>query len=630
MARARLLPVAFKFSPPGTARGVRNRLTSAFPARLKAFPACSNPNQCHVCTARRATRYAQPSAFALIREGRGGLAAPAGHWGVPSTGGQHAQQDPRSFTVSRKFRSDSARPSVGPRHCNVPSGGAGPMGTWSRGAPLLPVVPAANPGPGRWSPEPASSGGTGSDAARTARRPAVKARPGQHAQPLGFDPDDAKTAPRPAVNVPPGQHARPPGFDPDDAKTARRPGRPARGRGPAGTRRTTRPRGLVSPRRAGRPPRASPPIITGIPPPSLRPQRPGRPISTANPGPAGQRGLVPQMRRPAQPQRRPARPQQEPSWPTVIATTIRLWWERRGSRWRWAGAAALAVVVVVAAGLAVALSPSGAKAPSRHRAGGGEAPSQHRAGGGANPVLSAQAARSDAAAWIDQQVSRGTIVSCDPVMCSALLAHGFPAANLDSLRPSAPDPLASDMIAATAVLRSQFGPRLTSVYAPITVASFGTGSAQVDVRDRGPGRFPGLPAPVPCRPGGQEGLWRPDAAQFQDRGRAVAPAPARQRNGGLTASRDDLDRGAPGGSRCGSCRSAPPRRARVPESRCARRLSPAPPAGRRRAPPCWTSSAASGWGSRRRTSPRAPRSFRMRQGRAPCASSSPRPASSGC
>jgi hypothetical protein len=188
------------------------------------------------------------------------------------------------------------------------------------------------------------------------------------------------------------------------------------------------------------------------------------------------------MRRPAQPQRRPARPQQEPSWPTVIATTIGLWWKRRGSRWRWAGAAALAVVVVLAAALAVALSPSGAKAPSRHRAGGGEAPSQLRAGGGANPVLSAQAARSDAAAWIDQQVSRGTIVSCDPVMCSALLAHGFPAANLDSLRPSAPDPLASDMIAATAVLRSQFGPRLTSVYAPITVASFGTGSARVDVR----------------------------------------------------------------------------------------------------------------------------------------------------
>jgi len=193
------------------------------------------------------------------------------------------------------------------------------------------------------------------------------------------------------------------------------------------------------------------------------------------------------MSRAAQPQRRPARPQKEPSWPAVIATTIRLWWERRGRRWRWAG---VAVLVVVAAGLAVALSRGGGSAPSQHRAGGGRVSSQHPTAGGANPVLTAQAARSEAAAWIDQQVSRGTIVSCDPVMCSALLAHGFPAANLDSLRPSAPDPLASDMIAATAVLRSRFGARLTSVYAPITVASFGTGSAGVEIRVVAPNGSP--------------------------------------------------------------------------------------------------------------------------------------------
>jgi hypothetical protein len=357
------------------------------------------------------------------------------------------------------------------------------MGTWSRGAPLLPLASAADPGPDRWSPEPASSVGTGSDAARTARRPTVKARPGQHAQPPGFDPDDAKIAPRPAVNVPPGQHAQPPGPAPDDTKTARGPAEPADPRPRSGG---NLPDSQAARAGKSRPGRKTPPgepanhqgdLVAVVSPAAAEPAN-----HHGESGPAGQRDLVPETRPQAQSQRGPALPRQEPSWPTVIATTIRLWWERRGRRWRWAGAAALAVVVVVAAGLAVALSRPGSTAPSQHRAGGKEAPSQVRAGSGANPVLTAQAARSAAAAWIDQQVSRGTIVSCDPVMCSALVAHGFPAPNLVSLRPSALDPLASEMIAATAVLRSQFGSRLTSVYAPITVASFGAGSAKVDVR----------------------------------------------------------------------------------------------------------------------------------------------------
>jgi hypothetical protein len=303
----------------------------------------------------------------------------------------------------------------------------------------------------------------------------VKARPGQHAHPPGFDPDNTKIAPRPAANVPPGQHVQPPGPAPDDAKTARGPAEPAEpaGQGPrSGGNLPDSQAARAGKPRPGRETPAGEPAnhqgdLAAVASPAAAEQANHRGES----GRAGQRDLVPETRPPAQSQRGPALPQQEPSWPTVIATTIRLWWERRGRRWRWAGAAALAVVVVVAAGLAVALSRPGRTAPS-----------QHRAGGGANPVLTAQAARSAAAAWIDQQVSRGTIVSCDPVMCSALVAHGFPAPNLVSLRPSALDPLASEMIAATAVLRSQFGSRLTSVYAPITVASFGAGSAQVDVR----------------------------------------------------------------------------------------------------------------------------------------------------
>ncbi len=130
--------------------------------------------------------------------------------------------------------------------------------------------------------------------------------------------------------------------------------------------------------------------------------------------------------------------------------------------------AVLALVIFGAAVLGLALAGNGTKAP--------------RPGHAANPVLSAQAARSQAAAWISAQAGRNTIVSCDPVMCAVLLAHGFPAGNLDRLGPDAPDPLASDLIAATAVLRSQFGSRLGSVYAPVILASFGTGSAVVDIR----------------------------------------------------------------------------------------------------------------------------------------------------
>ena len=58
----------------------------------------------------------------------------------------------------------------------------------------------------------------------------------------------------------------------------------------------------------------------------------------------------------------------------------------------------------------------------------------------------------------------------------------LPRGQPDRLGPTAPDPLASDLIVATPVLRSQFGPRLTSVYAPVSLATFGTGSAEVDIR----------------------------------------------------------------------------------------------------------------------------------------------------
>ena len=91
-------------------------------------------------------------------------------------------------------------------------------------------------------------------------------------------------------------------------------------------------------------------------------------------------------------------------------------------------------------------------------------------------------ARDQAAAWIASQVGGDMIVACDPAMCSVLLAHGVMAANQLVLRSATADPLGSDVVVATPAVRSQFGTRLASVYAPEVIASFGSGDARIDVR----------------------------------------------------------------------------------------------------------------------------------------------------
>jgi hypothetical protein len=107
--------------------------------------------------------------------------------------------------------------------------------------------------------------------------------------------------------------------------------------------------------------------------------------------------------------------------------------------------------------------------------------------GAAPPRLSAvldhaAAIRSRTAAWVARQISRTAIVACDPGMCSALLAQGIAPGNLLELRAATPDPLGSDVVVATAAVRSQFGARLAGVYAPGILASFGSGGLRADVR----------------------------------------------------------------------------------------------------------------------------------------------------
>jgi hypothetical protein len=134
----------------------------------------------------------------------------------------------------------------------------------------------------------------------------------------------------------------------------------------------------------------------------------------------------------------------------------------------------IAVVLVLAAigALVIALARHG-------RAG---SPPGTAGGPGSAAVVNAAAVRSQTAGWVASQVARDEIISCDPVMCAALHLRGFPAANLLQILPSSPDPLGAELVVATAAVRHQFGARLTTVYAPEVIASFGTGQARIEIR----------------------------------------------------------------------------------------------------------------------------------------------------
>jgi hypothetical protein len=174
----------------------------------------------------------------------------------------------------------------------------------------------------------------------------------------------------------------------------------------------------------------------------------------------------------------------EPSWPSVIATTLRLWLERhpvfgkRGTRGRRA-AVALAAVAVTALGAGTAGAIIGhAATPSSSAVSRGQGP------GPAPPAAlgAATAIRGEAAAWIAGQLAASAIVACDAAMCAALQADGLPATRLLVLSTAAADPLGSDVVAATQAVRDQFGARLQAVYAPVVIASFGAGAGRIDVR----------------------------------------------------------------------------------------------------------------------------------------------------
>jgi hypothetical protein len=96
------------------------------------------------------------------------------------------------------------------------------------------------------------------------------------------------------------------------------------------------------------------------------------------------------------------------------------------------------------------------------------------------------ASRSQAASWIVQQVSHSALVSCDQQMCTALTTAGFPARDLSVLTPTSPYPAKSALVVVTAAVREIFGSSLSAGWAPIALATFGSGDAQVSVRVIGP------------------------------------------------------------------------------------------------------------------------------------------------
>ncbi len=183
-----------------------------------------------------------------------------------------------------------------------------------------------------------------------------------------------------------------------------------------------------------------------------------------------------------------------PSWPTVIATTVRLWFERRLGRrprpikpggWRSRPVSVrLALGLAIVAAIAIATVTTAVMTQPKPRSATSQ-PARPDAQALA-AIRTAAAIRDQAAAWIAAQVTANAIVACDPAMCVALRANGIPAGRLVMLGTAATDPLGSDLVVATPALRAEFGARLAGVYALGVIASFGSGASRIDIRSIAP------------------------------------------------------------------------------------------------------------------------------------------------
>jgi len=173
----------------------------------------------------------------------------------------------------------------------------------------------------------------------------------------------------------------------------------------------------------------------------------------------------------------PAAPQVPPeAGPSLGPPPVRATRTRTRRRGLVTGVIILAVLLFCGGALTVTLI---------HRPAAGTGLASSSSGGppaGQAAIAGAAAARGAAAAWVARQVDPAAIIACDPQMCAALQGNGIPAARLLLLGSANAAPLGSEVIVCTAVVREELGSRLTTVYAPVALAAFGSGSDQVTVR----------------------------------------------------------------------------------------------------------------------------------------------------
>ncbi len=208
----------------------------------------------------------------------------------------------------------------------------------------------------------------------------------------------------------------------------------------------------------------------GLPPPGNTLVNADRRTTAHRAGePAGTVHVVPAAGKPPMP---------EPSWGRVLATTVKLW-VLRARRWQ-AVTVVAAVAVVTVAALAVSGVFAGTAAPAA-RARVAATPTPAKAARNPTPAP-VSAAQTVAAAWIATQVSSDAIIACDPAMCTVLQSYGVTAGRLMPLKPGSPNPRGTTVVVTSGPAEGQL-----AAYAPAMVASFGSGSAQVQVRATEPG-----------------------------------------------------------------------------------------------------------------------------------------------